>query len=124
MYLNFFYICFSIIECNCFMGKLYVVFILVGNLEDMIFCVICVLKEVDLILVEDMCILGIFLKYFEIKNVMQFYYKFNEYKIVEGIVNCIKVGEIVVLIFDVGIFGIFDFGFLIVCECVKSGIEV
>ena len=95
MHLNSFYICSSITECNCFMGKLYVVPTPVGNLEDMTFRAIRVLKEAD-----------------------------NEHKTVEGIVNRIKAGETVALISDAGTPGISDPGFLIVRECVKSGIEV
>lgn len=48
------------------MGKFYLVFIFIGNLKDMIFRVIEVLKEVDVIFVEDICISGKFLKYFDI----------------------------------------------------------
>ena len=124
MHLNSFYICSSITECNCFMGKLYVVPTPVGNLEDMTFRAIRVLKEADLILAEDTRTSGILLKHFEIKNAMQSHNKFNENKTVEGIVNRIKAGETVALISDAGTPGISDPGFLIVRECVKSGIEV
>ncbi len=55
---------------------------------------------------------------------MQSHHKFNEHKTVEGIVNRIKAGETVALISDAGTPGISHTGFLIVRECVKSGIEV
>ena len=66
------------------MGRLYVVPTPVGNLEDMTFRAIRILKEADLILAEDTRTSGILLKHFEIKNAMQSYHKFNEHKTVEG----------------------------------------
>lgn len=106
------------------MGKLYVVPTPVGNLEDMTFRAIRVLKEADLILAEDTRTSGILLKHFDIKNVMQSHHKFNEHKTVEGIVGRIKAGETIALISDAGTPGISDPGFLIVRECVKNDIEV
>ncbi len=106
------------------MGKLYVVPTPVGNLEDMTFRAIRVLKEVDLILAEDTRTSGILLKHFEIKNAMQSHHKFNEHKTVESVVNRIKAGETVALISDAGTPGISDPGFLVVRECVRNGIEV
>ena len=92
------------------MGKLYVVPTPVGNLEDMTFRAIKVLKEVDLILAEDTRTSGILLKHFEIKNAMQSHHKFNEHKTVESVVNRIKAGETVALISDAGTPGISDPG--------------
>ena len=80
------------------MGKLFVVPTPVGNLEDMTFRAIRVLKEADLILAEDTRTSGILLKHFEIKNAMQSHHKFNEHKTVESVVNRIKAGETVALI--------------------------
>ena len=96
------------------MGILYVVPTPVGNMEDMTFRAIRILKEADLILA----------KHYEIKNAMQSHHKFNEHKTVEGIVNRIKAGETVALISDAGTPGISDPGFLVVRECVKNDIEV
>ena len=106
------------------MGKLYVVPTPVGNLEDMTFRAIRILKEVDLILAEDTRTSGILLKHFEIKNAMQSHHKFNEHKTVESVVGRIKAGEAVALISDAGTPGISDPGFLVVRECVRNGIEV
>ena len=106
------------------MGKLYVVPTPVGNMEDMTFRAIRVLKEADLILAEDTRTSGILLKHYEIKNTMQSHHKFNEHQTVESIVNRIKGGQTVALISDAGTPGISDPGFLVVRECVRNGIEV
>ena len=106
------------------MGKLYIVPTPVGNLEDMTFRAIRILKEADLILAEDTRTSGILLKHFEIKNAMQSHHKFNEHKMVESVVNRIKGGETVALISDAGTPGISDPGFLEVRECVRNNIEV
>ena len=106
------------------MGKLYVVPTPVGNMEDMTFRVIRILKEADLILAEDTRTSGILLKHYEIKNAMQSHHKFNEHQTVESIVNRIKGGQTVALISDAGTPGISDPGFLVVRECVRNGIEV
>lgn len=106
------------------MGKLYVVPTPVGNLEDMTFRAIRILKEVDLVLAEDTRTSGILLKHFDIKNAMQSHHKFNEHKMVESVVNRIKGGETVALVSDAGTPGISDPGFLVVRECVRHGIEV
>ncbi|NDV65290.1 16S rRNA (cytidine(1402)-2'-O)-methyltransferase [Bacteroides sp. 224] len=106
------------------MGKLYVVPTPVGNLEDMTFRAIRILKEVDFILAEDTRTSGILLKHFEIKRPMLSHHKFNEHKTVENVVSRIKGGETAALISDAGTPGISDPGFLIVRECVHNDIEV
>ncbi len=106
------------------MGKLYVVPTPVGNMEDMTFRAIRILKEADLILAEDTRTSGILLKHYEIKNAMQSHHKFNEHQTVESIVNRIKGGQTVALISDAGTPGISDPGFLVVRECIRNGIEV
>lgn len=106
------------------MGKLYVIPTPVGNMEDMTFRAIRILKEADLILAEDTRTSGILLKHYEIKNAMQSHHKFNEHQTVESIVNRIKGGQTVALISDAGTPGISDPGFLVVRECVRNGIEV
>ena len=106
------------------MGILYVVPTPVGNLEDMTFRAIRVLKEADLILAEDTRTSGVLLKHFEIKNAMLSHHKFNEHQTVERIVARIKAGEHVALISDAGTPAISDPGFLLVRECVRNGVEV
>ena len=106
------------------MGKLYIVPTPVGNLDDMTFRAIQVLKEANLILAEDTRTSGILLKHFEIKNAMQSHHKFNEHQTVENVVERIRAGETIALISDAGTPGISDPGFLLARECARAGIEV
>lgn len=106
------------------MGKLYIVPTPIGNLEDITFRAIKVLKEADLILAEDTRTTGILLKHFDIQNKMQSYHKFNEHKAVAHIVDRLKAGETIALVSDAGTPGISDPGFLIARECAKMDIEV
>ena len=106
------------------MGKLYVVPTPVGNLEDMTFRAVRILKEVDLILAEDTRTSGVLLKHFEIKNAMLSHHKFNEHQTVDRVVSRLLAGENVALISDAGTPGISDPGFLVVRECVRNGVEV
>ena len=105
------------------MAKLTVVPTPVGNLEDMTFRAIRVLKEADLILAEDTRTTGILLKHFEIQNKMQSHHKFNEHKTVEQIAARIKGGENIALVSDAGTPAISDPGFMLVRECVRQGVE-
>lgn len=106
------------------MGRLYIVPTPVGNLEDMTFRAIRILKEVNLILAEDTRTSGNLLKHFEIRNQMQSHHKFNEHQTVSSIADRISAGESVALISDAGTPAISDPGFMLVRECAKRGIEV
>ena len=61
-------------------GILYIVPTPVGNLEDMTFRAIRVLKEADLILAEDTRTSSVLLKHYEIKGRLESHHKFNEHK--------------------------------------------
>lgn len=106
------------------MGKLYIIPTPVGNLEDMTFRAVRLLKDAALILAEDTRTTGILLKHFDIQNKMQSYHKFNEHKAVSHIVDRLNAEEDIALVSDAGTPGISDPGFLIVRECVKAGIDV
>lgn len=106
------------------MGKLYLVPTPIGNLKDMTFRAIDVLKAVDIILAEDTRTSGKLLKHFEISTRMQSHHMHNEHKSVTGIVERIRSGETVALISDAGTPAISDPGFLLVRACVEAGIEV
>jgi len=106
------------------MGKLYLVPTPIGNLKDITFRAIEVLKEVDLILAEDTRTSGKLLKHFEISTQMHSHHMHNEHKTVEGIVRRIKNGETIALISDAGTPAISDPGFLLTRACVEAGLEV
>lgn len=106
------------------MAKLTVVPTPVGNLEDMTFRAIRVLKEADLVLAEDTRTTGILFKHFDIQNKMHSHHKFNEHKTVEQLAARIKAGENIALVSDAGTPAISDPGFLLVRECVRQGVDV
>ncbi len=97
----------------------------VGNMEDMTFRAIRLLKEADLILCEDTRTSGILLKHFQIEGKrLMAHHKFNEHGTSKNIVERLKTGETVCLITDAGTPGISDPGFFLVREAVEAGIEV
>jgi 16S rRNA (cytidine1402-2'-O)-methyltransferase len=106
------------------MGKLYLVPTPIGNLKDMTFRAIEVLKEVDLILAEDTRTSAKLLKHFEINTHMHSHHMHNEHKTTEGIVQRLKSGDNIALISDAGTPAISDPGFLLTRTCVEAGIEV
>ena len=106
------------------MSKLYIVPTPIGNLEDMTFRAIRILKEVDLILAEDTRTSGKLLKHFEIGTHMHSHHMHNEHKTVENIIGRLKGGETIALISDAGTPAISDPGFLLTRACVENGIDV
>ena len=106
------------------MSKLYLVPTPIGNLEDITFRAIKVLKEVDYILAEDTRTSGKLLKHFDISTPMQSHHMHNEHKTVENIVKRIQAGETFALISDAGTPAISDPGFLLTRACIQNGVEV
>ena len=106
------------------MGKLYIVPTPIGNLEDITFRAIRILKEVDLILAEDTRTSGKLLKHFEIGTHMHSHHMHNEHKTVENLISRLKAGETIALISDAGTPAISDPGFLLTRACVENKIDV
>ena len=106
------------------MGKLYIVPTPIGNLKDMTFRAIEVLKTVDFILAEDTRTSGKLLKHFEINTPLQSHHMHNEHKTVEGLIRKLKEGATIALISDAGTPAISDPGFLLTRACVENQIEV
>lgn len=106
------------------MSKLYIVPTPIGNLEDMTFRAIRILKEVDLILAEDTRTSGKLLKHYEIGTHMYSHHMHNEHKTIENLISRLKAGENIALISDAGTPAISDPGFLLTRACVENGVEV
>lgn len=105
-------------------SKLYLVPTPVGNLEDITFRALRILKEVDLVLAEDTRTTSVLFKHFGISTPMLSHHKFNEHASVSRVADRIESGETVALVSDAGTPAISDPGFLLVRECVRRGIEV
>lgn len=105
-------------------GILYIVPTPVGNLDDMTFRAVQVLKEADLILAEDTRTSSVLLHRYDIHGKLQSHHKFNEHQTVELIKDRILGGMNVALISDAGTPGISDPGFLLARTCAQEGIEV
>lgn len=104
--------------------KLYIVPTPIGNLQDMTFRAIEVLKSVQLILAEDTRTSKFLCQHYLINTPLQAYHKDNEHKAVEHIIQKIKSGVEMALVSDAGTPAVSDPGFLLVRECLKNGIEV
>ena len=106
-------------------GILYIVPTPVGNLEDMTFRAVQVLKEADLILAEDTRTTSVLLQHFDIRGKQLLsHHKFNEHQTVEMIRDRILAGASVALVSDAGTPGISDPGFLLARTCAEQGIPV
>ena len=106
-------------------GILYIVPTPVGNLADMTYRAVEVLRSVDLILAEDTRTSSILLQHYGIEGRVLSHHKFNEHQTSAQIKKQIlEDGLSVALISDAGTPGISDPGFLLVRECAAEGIEV
>ena len=105
------------------MSKLYLVPTPVGNLGDMTFRGVEVLKSVDLILAEDTRTSRVLLQHYGIETPLQSYHIFNEHQTVAGLVERLLSGTTIAVVTDAGTPGISDPGFLLVREAVKAGVE-
>lgn len=106
------------------MSKLYLVPTPIGNLEDMTFRALRILKEVDCILAEDTRTSGKLLKHFEIDTPMQSHHMHNEHKTINSVIDRLKNGESFALISDAGTPAISDPGFLLSRTCIENDIEI
>ncbi len=103
---------------------LYIVPSPIGNLADITFRAIEVLRSVDLILAEDTRTSGKLLRHYEIEKPTSPYHQHNEHKIVAHLTEQLLAGKMMALITDAGTPGVSDPAFLLVRECIKNDIKV
>lgn len=103
---------------------LYIIPSPIGNLGDITFRAIDLLKAVDLILAEDTRTTSVLLRHYNIVNKLSSYHKFNEHRIVQHLVEQMLEGKKMALLSDAGTPGISDPAFLLVRECLKLKIDV
>ncbi len=96
----------------------------IGNLEDITLRALNTLKSCDFVLAEDTRTSSFLFKHYDIRVPLKPFHKFNEHKVLEGLLGQIEASEKVGLISDAGTPGISDPGFLLVRACIERGIEV
>ncbi len=104
--------------------KLYLVPTPVGNLGDMTYRAVEVLKSVDLILAEDTRTSRVLMQHYGIATPLQSYHIFNEHQVVDRMVERLEGGQSIAVVTDAGTPGISDPGFLLVRQAVRAGVEV
>jgi len=103
---------------------LYLVATPIGNLGDMSFRAVEVLRQADLIVSEDTRKTSVLLKHYEISKPQLALNEFNERKVVGKIVERLLAGETVAMVTDAGTPGISDPGYLLAKATIEAGIEV
>ncbi|MCP5505762.1 MAG: 16S rRNA (cytidine(1402)-2'-O)-methyltransferase [Chlamydiales bacterium] len=103
---------------------LYVVATPIGNLKDITFRAVEVLKEVDLVLAEDTRTSGVLMRKYGIETEMKSFHKFNEKGREDEVVGLLESGTRVALISDAGTPGICDPGAGLIRRCREAGVNV
>jgi 16S rRNA (cytidine1402-2'-O)-methyltransferase len=96
----------------------------IGNLADITFRAIDILKQVDLILAEDTRTSSVLLNHYHIQKPITPYHQHNEHKILAHLTEQLQAGKTMALLTDAGTPGISDPAFLLVRECIKQDIKV
>ena len=103
---------------------LYIVPTPIGNLQDMTFRAVEILKKVDLILAEDTRTSSKLLNHYDIRQPLTPFHQHNEHQVLQHIISQLEQGKVMALISDAGTPGISDPGFLLIRECLRAGIKV
>lgn len=106
------------------MGKLYIVPTPIGNLEDITYRAVRILKESDLIIVENIQTSLKLLNHFKIKNYLETNHIYNEHKKLQNFILKLKYGKIISLISNAGTPGISDPGYILIRSAINNNIIV
>ncbi|HTN46443.1 MAG TPA: 16S rRNA (cytidine(1402)-2'-O)-methyltransferase [Flavipsychrobacter sp.] len=104
--------------------RLYLVPSPIGNLGDITYRAVEVLKNADGILCEDTRTSYILLRHYDIQKPLTPYHQHNEHKVLQHLIQQLQSGKTLALLTDAGTPGISDPGFLLVRECIKENIPV
>ena len=96
----------------------------IGNLADITFRAIEILKTIDLILAEDTRTSSVLLNHYQVQKPITPYHQHNEHKILAHLTDQLLAGKTMALLTDAGTPGISDPAFLLVRECIKNNISV
>ncbi len=96
----------------------------IGNLGDITYRAVDILKQVDCILCEDTRTSSVLVKHYGIQKPLTPYHQHNEHKVAPHLVEQMKAGKTLALITDAGTPGISDPGFLLARECIRNGVKV
>lgn len=111
----------SIVQAS---GTLYLVATPIGNLEDITFRAVRILKEADLVAAEDTRHTGKLLHHFQIETPQISYHQHNARSRIPQLIEKLQAGKTVALVSDAGMPGISDPGYGLVCACAEAGIVV
>jgi 16S rRNA (cytidine1402-2'-O)-methyltransferase len=103
---------------------LYIVPTPIGNLQDITFRAIEILKRVDLIVAEDTRTSIKLLNHYQIIKPISPYHQHNEHKVLHHLTDQLLQGKKMALLTDAGTPGISDPAFLLIRECIKVGVQV
>jgi len=103
---------------------LYLVSTPIGNMEDITFRAINILKKSDIILCEDTRRSGKLLSYFKIKKKMIAYHKFSEKKVSNKVISYLKDSKVISLISDAGTPAISDPGMILINRCIEENVDI
>jgi 16S rRNA (cytidine1402-2'-O)-methyltransferase len=104
--------------------RLYLVPSPIGNLGDITYRAVEILRQADVVLCEDTRTSAVLMKHYNIQKPLTPYHQHNEHKILPHLIEQLQAGKTFALITDAGTPGISDPGFLLVRECIRNKIPV